>query len=363
MRIRLAIPDHLVTPAALEATTLANAESIRRGEVPTLSSALSRGLKWRPEPFIDGEHFDLAHQVVGRGWGDCDDLAPWLAAELRATGQDEGARPRIYSTGKDRFHAVVETSDGEILDPSRWAGMGKRSAPSSRGVVGQLARPFAHDDAGGLCVLPSPDGQWMARADLPWPDATGHLASHAKGRTPDQALNRAIAGAMVCGEAIESPLCDRLREAGRLVLGSAEHMPSAGDMSRARGYLKQQHPELELTDAQVAEWWGKLTPDTRTAVRRYRFDKPDTMGDAVKSAAKKAVSMAAPMAANMLLPGSGSLLSSLTQGSARGGRTPGALTDRSGGQSLLLPGAGSAERPMTLYYHPAGAIGPVVVRF
>ena len=86
------------------------------------------------------------------------------------------------------------------------------------------------------------------------------------------------------------------------------------------------------------------------------------MGNAVKSAAKKAASMAAPMAANMLLPGSGSLLSSLTQGSQRG-RTPGALTDRNGGQSLLLPGAGSAERPMTLYYHPAGAIGPVVVRF
>ena len=80
MRIRLAIPDRLVTPqvleAALEATTLANQNAIAAGEAPSLTDAIRGGLRWRPEPFMDGEHFDLAATAHRRGWGDCDDLAP-----------------------------------------------------------------------------------------------------------------------------------------------------------------------------------------------------------------------------------------------------------------------------------------------
>jgi hypothetical protein len=225
MRIRLAIPDHLVTPqaleAALEATALANEQAILRGEVPGITESIRKGVRWKPEPFLDGEHFDLAHQVINRKWGDCDDLAPWLAGQLRATGEDPEARPRVYKTGPQRWHVVTELSDGTILDPSRWAGMGKRSAPESQGVTGAIARPFARPDGGAACVVPH-QGKWWSRVDLPWPDADGHIASHARGRTPDQALNNAFAGAICCGEAIESPLCDRARAAGNLLLSPAE---------------------------------------------------------------------------------------------------------------------------------------------
>ena len=226
MRIRLAIPDHLVTApaleAALEATMLANEASIHAGEVPTLSAAIAGGVRWKPEPYTDGEHFDLAHQVAARGWGDCDDLAPWLAAELRASGDDPGARPRVVKTGRSRWHVVVETSDGKILDPSKWAGMKSRGASVS-GVQPSITKPMALPQGGALCVVPHA-GKWWARCDLPWADGSGHLASHGRARTPEQALDRAVAGALVCGDAIESPLVETARALASGLLADAENL-------------------------------------------------------------------------------------------------------------------------------------------
>jgi hypothetical protein len=193
MRIRLSIPDRLVTPealeAALEATSLANEQAILRGEVPPLTEAISAGVRWKPEPYLDGEHFDLSHVVAARKWGDCDDLAPWLTGELRATGQDPGARSRVYKTGPDRWHVVTETSDGEILDPSKWAGMGKKSAAVSGGIIGVIDRPFARLGEGALCTVPHA-GKYWSRVDLPFPGGVaGHVA-----RTRKHARSIALSG-------------------------------------------------------------------------------------------------------------------------------------------------------------------------
>jgi hypothetical protein len=317
MRIRLAIPDRLVTPealeAALEATTLANEQAIAAGEVPTLSHALSRGLKWKPEPFTDGEHFDLAHQVASRNWGDCDDLAPWLASELRASGDDPGARPRVYQSGPNRWHVVVQTSDGKILDPSRWAGMKKDGGP---GVSGTVARPMARSGQGALVVSPSPDGrQWWARCDLPWNDADGHIASHARCSTPERALIRAIDGAVACGDEIDSPLCDRAIAAGELLLA---HPGEVGSIFSSLGKI-----------------------------------------------AKGAFKAVAPIASS-IIPGGGlatTALSALTKGGG-GKKPPGAIQHPSGVVSVPLekksPGHG---QHMMISYHPAGNPGPVVMRF
>lgn len=230
MRIRLAIPDRLVTPkaleAALEATALANEQAILHGEVPTLSEAISGGVRWKPEPFTDGEHFDLAEQVVSRGWGDCDDLAPWLAGELRASGDDPGAVPRVYQSGPNRWHVVVQQSDGTILDPSRWAGMGKKSA-RTQGVVGAaIAKPFARHGQGALAVMPHGD-HFYARCDVPWPGFAAHLASHGRGRTPDDAVARAINGAICCGEVIGAD-CDQALLAGTLMCGDDDEIEEVG---------------------------------------------------------------------------------------------------------------------------------------
>lgn len=334
MRIRLAIPDRHVTPealeAALEATTLANEQAITKGEVPLITDAIQRGLKWKPEPFMDGEHFDLSHQVAQRGWGDCDDLAPWLAGELRASGEDPEARPRVYQSGPNRWHVVVQTGDGEILDPSVWAGMRrhKKSGAEYQGVSGATASPMARNGAGALAVVPH-QGQWWARCDLPWPDATGHIASHARDLVPERALIRAIEGAVACGDEIDSPLCDRAITCGELLLAHPE--------------------ELAEIEGEVGSLFGGL-------------------GKMLKGVTK----IATPFAS--LIPGGSlatSALSALTSGGGKkkGGAPapppPGAIMHPGGSVSVPLEKKKPKghDQHMFLSYYPGGAAGPVVMRF
>lgn len=327
MRIRLAIPDRHVTPqsleAALEATTLANQSAIESGELPDITDAIKQGVKWKPEPYTDGEHFDLGQQVAARGWGDCDDLAPWLAGQMRASGEDEGARPRVYQTGRNRWHVVVETSDGTILDPSEWAGMRKSKSRNVSGVSGTISRPMAKPGTGAICVIKH-KGHWYARVDLPWSATHTHIASHSRGRDADEALHRAVSGALLCGqssEAVDPLMLNRLQIAGETMLTPAAEVGS------------------------IFSGLGKL----------------------VKSAL--------PMAAS-LIPGGGivtSALGALTSGGGgkKGGGAPppaalppDATQHPSGAVSVPLEkGAPPNGQPMSVMYQPYGAPGPVIVRF
>jgi hypothetical protein len=173
MRINVAIPEsHVDAPpldAALEAVTRLNETLLRDGHVPTAREGIKDGVRWKPEPPGD-EHFDHAHTVHSRGWGDCDDLAPWHAASLRHTGEDPGAHAIVKKSGPQRWHAVVRRSDGSIDDPSREAGMG---AP--RGVNGAwlplMSQPASV--SGAYAVRPQiamrpVRGAFQARADMPW---------------------------------------------------------------------------------------------------------------------------------------------------------------------------------------------------
>lgn len=356
MRIRLAIPDHLVTPealeAALEATALANEQAIIRGEVPLITEAIKKGVRWKPEPYTDGEHFDLAHQVTARKWGDCDDLAPWLAGELRATGEDPGARPRVYRSGKDRWHVVTETSDGEILDPSKWAGMGRYKSQhgiSGVGVTGRTSRPMARDGEGALCVVPH-NGKFWSRVDLPFPDANGHIASHARANTPEESLNRAIAGAIACGREIDSDLCDRARVIGAMLLDditgwqeisgdevgflgkllkkalpfAASFIPGVGPI--ARGAMEQ---GISMAEKMGKKKRGGAAPQTETVVRALSRGQgqPQPTPDTIRHAPTGAVSV--PIAIPSAPP----------------------------------PPPNDPNKPAMIFYHPANSIGPVVVRF
>lgn len=201
MRIRIAVPDAHVTPAvlnaALEATTAANEAMISAGEVPLVSELIKRGrVKWKPEPFKDGEHFDLISQFKDRGWADCDDLGPALAAELRATGRDAGARSVVMRSGPKTWHAVTELSDGRILDPSRAAGMGhKIKGLNGSNVMASLG--------GAVIGLRPARGQWAARCDLPIDGTPSALCGVSYGRTAFDAITRAVDGATLVGEASE----------------------------------------------------------------------------------------------------------------------------------------------------------------
>lgn len=179
MRINVAIPEAQVSKpvldAALEATTRLNEQMIADGEVPTFADALEHrkgGIRWKPEP-PGPEHFDHAETVMVRGWGDCDDLAPWHAASLRHTGEDPNARAVVKKSGPKRWHAIVQRSDGSYDDPSRDAGMGKVSGingawvPLMPGASAAVVGAYILPPRPQIALRPSRGG-WQARADIPW---------------------------------------------------------------------------------------------------------------------------------------------------------------------------------------------------
>lgn len=103
--------------ASLEGLTRLNEHILQGAAMPPLYSA---GVVYRKEPREVWRH---AADVYAEGWGDCEDLAAWRAAELRTTGQDPRAAVVTYKSGPKRYHAVVARGSGAIEDPSRVLGM------------------------------------------------------------------------------------------------------------------------------------------------------------------------------------------------------------------------------------------------
>jgi len=87
----------------------------------------SSGVRYAREPWSAAiEEFASVPVVLSRGWGDCDDLACWRAAELTAAG--ELAEPYVYETPTSRvdarrWHVIVRTATGRVEDPSAVLGM------------------------------------------------------------------------------------------------------------------------------------------------------------------------------------------------------------------------------------------------
>lgn len=203
MRIRYSLPNAAVRPdvlnAALETSTRANEALLEEGDVRPISEAIRKGLvRWKPEPFTDGEHFDHAQTVNERGWGDCDDLAPAYAAELRVTGRDPDADAVIKKTGPSRWHAVVRRGDGRIQDPSRAAGMGRKRTINGTGIMGSIVE---HDAVVGIKRV---DRKWAVRCDLPIDGTEMYVSGLSYGGRLDDTLQDAIEGACVIGEGSET---------------------------------------------------------------------------------------------------------------------------------------------------------------
>ena len=324
MRIRLAIPDGHLSPealnAALEATTLTNESLLKAGLVPLAKEAIARGVRWRAEPPGD-EHFDLATTVLGRGWGDCDDLAPYEAASLRVTGVDPGARAVVRRSGPKRWHAVVLTSDGEVRDPSRWAGMGKRgagvngvgavAAPRYAPIVSPL-QPGLVAPRVALNLVPWRGG-YAGRVDVPLGLAA--LASNGFAADPRMAMLRALEGASVVGE-------------------------SAGA-----------HPECVLRVNGLHEFLDPGGGDPREIAEALNYISPQVAGDVV--GLLPALTAAIPMAGG-LLSAAGNLF-----GGGGGGKAPAPAP-----APAAAPAGGGGGRG-GMWYNPApynpGA--PIIVRF
>lgn len=97
-----------------------DADLISRGLAPPWNRARVR---YRREGPRTVEDWSDAREVARRGFGDCEDLAAYRAADLAVGGVD--ARPVSYVTRSGRvIHVVVAIPDGRLLDPSRERGMG-----------------------------------------------------------------------------------------------------------------------------------------------------------------------------------------------------------------------------------------------
>lgn len=253
MRLNIAVPENRVTKpildAALEATTRLNEEMIRKRDVPLFDSVKSR-IQWKPEPKGD-EHFDHAGLVLKRGWGDCDDQAPYAAASMRASGEDRGARAVVRRSGPKRWHAIVERSNGSIRDPSKETGMRPGIAP---GVFGASVASLGRGEVGSvgayialprLAVRPKRNPAdasieaWQARADLPWhwspTDSPTDIAMASLHASPvaSQAIVGALEGALRLAEASDFVDDDTMEvgEAVQWICGGAHYE----DVRRAFG--------------------------------------------------------------------------------------------------------------------------------
>lgn len=100
--------------AALEGLVAINTLLLKRMKLPPLYRA---GVVYRREG-RGREDWRTVLDVIRDGYGDCEDLAGWRAAELRAY-RGERALGWVYPTRPGRWHAIVKRGDGTFEDPSK----------------------------------------------------------------------------------------------------------------------------------------------------------------------------------------------------------------------------------------------------
>lgn len=103
--------------AAIEGLTTLDAQILQHLRLPSIYDS---GVVYHREPRDVWRHVG---DVYKSGWGDCEDLAAWRAAELRVSGEDPAAHVHVYQSGSRKFHAVVARGDDSIEDPSYILGM------------------------------------------------------------------------------------------------------------------------------------------------------------------------------------------------------------------------------------------------
>ncbi len=283
MRVQVAIPEQHVSKdvldAALESVTRLNEQMIASGEVPSFERGLRYGVKWRPEPPGD-EHFDSAERVLKRGWGDCDDLAPWHAASLRASGEDPEALAIVKRSGPKRWHAIVQRGDGSIDDPSKRAGMAPNVAPGVFGVSGAAVPMMISpgpSNVGAYIVRPQIAlrpvfGQFQARADLPW-----HWREHMIQDDPSKEAfaMTALHTAPVAQTALTGAIEDVCRLAHANGVGSDDHIDrlcAIADALEGAGFdeLAEVYGDdhAEAASAVVGSFFGKIARGIGKVVKK-----------------------------------------------------------------------------------------------
>lgn len=106
---------------------------------PNAPRIYQSGVFYRAEP-VGQERWRDIPTIVREGWGDCEDLACWRAAEL-VEREGIAARPAYRwrrRPGLTIYHIVVRLPDGSIEDPSRQLGMGTPEDRLMRKLTGAV---------------------------------------------------------------------------------------------------------------------------------------------------------------------------------------------------------------------------------
>ena len=138
------------------ALRLATATALRELRAhPSIPKLYKSGVRYQRDP-KRGQAFCDAHrgacepflsplEVLRRGKGDCDDLAPWLAAERILEG-DAGARAEAIDSPGVGYHVIVIRGDGRREDPSKVLGM----KPTGASVAGCACQIGAEEGTGAM---------------------------------------------------------------------------------------------------------------------------------------------------------------------------------------------------------------------
>lgn len=164
MRASLNIPGPLTEAsltAALAGLTAFNVEWLRAH--PSAPSLYTSGVRYRREG-KGSEDWQTFPDLLASGFGDCEDLAGALAAELIVSGEDPDARAIARRVREGLWHIQVERGDGTIEDPSRVLGMG---ASSSKGATTMAGTTAPGEFKGGYRMVRTKTG-YRFELDLPF---------------------------------------------------------------------------------------------------------------------------------------------------------------------------------------------------
>lgn len=103
----------------LRGLQLASEAQLRARRFPLLYQS---GVRYVAEPYGQ-EHWQTPAVTMRLGFGDCEDLAAWRAAELVVSGRDARALAVVRRVRPGLMHCVVVRGGGQIEDPSKRLGM------------------------------------------------------------------------------------------------------------------------------------------------------------------------------------------------------------------------------------------------
>ncbi len=176
--------------AAIEGLTRIDERILSSGVGAKIPPIYQSGVRYKREPQDVWRHVG---DVLKSGWGDCEDLSAWRAAELRVSGEDPKAHVAVYQSGPRRYHAIVARGDGSTEDPSRRLGMKPRGKSPMGTLEGRSMKKSADSEArrerrkrakaiARRCVqtmrrepIPQAAGAWIGLGDDPSPTDGGNL--------------------------------------------------------------------------------------------------------------------------------------------------------------------------------------------